>query len=988
MKKVFDLIASRRIFILVASVILLIYGVYSYITIPKQEMPDMIAPMGVVQVIAPGLSANEIEETITDKVEDLINSYDEVEKYTSTTIDNVVFITVEYDFDIKDTDGVSNEIASKLADMELPDEVSERYFITDFDIPHAVFAVYKNDDFRVLEEQAEILKNKFLDIENVKSVEIDSPYDEYIEVSVDYNILRYSDITLKDIYGAIYAYGTKIPVGSIVENEEFISVNVSPEYKSIIELESLVISFDQDTGLPVTLSDISTIALKHENTNKEYYYQDEMAVMVEVYFEEDIDFTKIGHELTDVMNEFNEDSVISSVSVVNFIPDYVDAQISNAMGSLLLCIVIVMFVVMLGLGIRNTIGIAFTIPVIVFTTIAILDLGGFALQKVSIAGIIISIGILVDNSIVISEAIQYYLDEGKKMTEAVKSSIKDNAVPVLTSTLTTIAAFIPLTMLPGLAGQMAGSLPLTVMTAIALSYVFAMLVTPVIASFLFKPKKKKSKKASKVLDYLVKGSLKNAWIVIFVSFLLVIGAVYFIVLDRPIEMFPPDEKTNIYIDYEHSAYDKDLTYEYAKEIESVLADDAYVKDYSYSVGGSLPLFSLNVRNTDEVQNVGRFYLDLDMEIDEVSGYINDLQSKLDLIEDDGVATVNQITLGINSASVELLLTSYDSTLLDSVIENVEGELDDLDNIRAYQITQNTYKKEYKITPDKTSLLTNGLTVIELEEFLAINLNGLSADVYKHGDDTLDVLVKSNFVDMDDILDLSLNGTLLSDLLTIEETESLDSLYRYNGRNLVKIEAEAVSGYSDFDLEKDILNIIDKYANDEIMIEAGGNTALTMSIFGDIGFAAAIAVVLIYLIMFVQFNSYKQPLIVFIAIPLSLIGSSVMLYAFDAPISLTSLLGVVSLIGVVVNTGILLVDYINKAVAEGKNIFDACLESVKRRLRPILLASVTTILGMIPLVINGGEFFSPLAIVFMGGIIASTILTIFVVPALYYVLESN
>ncbi|QVK21059.1 efflux RND transporter permease subunit [Mycoplasmatota bacterium] len=994
MRRLLDFVLGRKVFVLVVSIILLFYGIYSYITIPKQEMPDMIAPMGIVQIIAPGLSATEIEETITYEIEDLINSYDEVEKYSSTTLDNVAFISLEYDFDVKDTSAISNEIKSELSDLELPDEVIERHFITDFDIPHAIYAVHSNSSFLGLKEDALDFKNDLLDINHVKSVKIDSPHEKYVEVNIDFEMLVQNYTTLKDVYGSIYANGYKIPLGSILENGEFISVFVNPNYKSINELENLVVGYRlaESQTIPLFLKDIASIELKEVSDNKEYYYKGKEAVLLEVYFDENIDFTAVGDDLREVMNKFNSTNESSNASEVNFIPEFVDEQISQAMNSLLLCILIVMVVVMIGLGVRNTVGIAFTIPIIVFTTISVLDIAGYELQKVSIAGIIISIGILVDNSIVISESIQYHLDRGSSKYDSCKNAVKDNAVAVLSSTLTTVAAFIPLAMLPGLAGQMAGSLPLTVMTAIILSYIFAMLVTPVLASLIFRPKKRKKDSKKRVLETIMNFTLSNAWLIITFSIVLVIGTLSYVGLEQPIEIFPPDEKTHIYIDYEYESLDKEKTTEYALEIESVLKDDLNVDEYTFSVGGSLPLFSLNVRKTNEIVNVGRFYLNLDLEIDEISDYVNSLQDKIDAIDNDyGSASVKQITLGMDSASVELLLMSYNANLLENTLDKIRNDLNQLSNIRSFNIIENTYKQEYNLEIDDSLLTQYGLTVFEIEEFIAIHLNGLSADVFSYNNNKIAVLVKSNFTDIKELLNLSIIGRTskaiqLKDLIKINETATKDSIYRYNSRQLVTIEAEPVINYSSFKLENDIEDIINKHITSEIKLEYGGDTALTRSIFNDLVLAAIIAVVLIYLIMFVQFNSYKQPLIVFITIPLSLIGSSVMLVYHDAPISLTSLLGVVSLIGVVVNTGILLVDYINKAVDEGIVVFDACILAVKRRLRPILLASITTIMGLIPLVMNGGEFFSPLAIVFMGGIMASTILTLFVVPAMYYVLE--
>lgn len=968
MIKIFNMTILRRKLVLFMSFLLLMVGIYSYITIPKQEMPDLIVPMSVVQVVAPGVSTEEMEE-ITLNVETVFEHYVEVDNYTTITLDNVVIAQVFYDFSVKDTSEVSESIKLELLELE-GERVSNVDVRTDLSIPHVVFS-FSGSEIPNLEKEARQFKEEVLKIDNIYSAEIKSSLNTYLDVEVNQVFL--DQISITDIYGIIYANAQSIPLGSI----EGTPLKIDGSFDSVKDIEELYVNIyeDPETGytIPITLADFAEISLK-EYDGKEYYYNDEQTVFLEVYFNQNIDFSRTGQELTDVYNNYQSEI---DITIMNYVPDYVDYQINQAMLSLLLCIVIVMAVVLIGLGFRNSIAIALTIPIIVFGTIFVIDLLGFELQRVSIAGIVISIGILVDNSIVISDAIQYYLDLGDNVYEASKKAIKTNSIAVLTSTLTTMAAFIPLTMLPGLAGQMAKSLPITVMVAIGLSYVFAIIVTPVIATFLFKPRKRKAMNFE-WFKGVMRVVLKHPRTVVFISFATLLLMSFLVIQNQPIEIFPADEKSEFYIDFKASDNTKQSSRMLANEIIVVLDDYSEVEDYYYSIGGGLPAFSMTTQPINEVVEEGRFFVHTDLAFDEVKELTNSIQSELLLL--DGDIQVNQIELGIASAPIEINVTSDNLDYLFKVMEQADLMLQENVKVKEYTVTQSSYYETFRLDVDRELLASTKTQMVELQNFIFTNLNGLKMEGYQYEGELVDIYVHSDFESLEELLDLRFKGYELNEFVDVYKDDALERIYKYNGGYLATLAVTPV-GEDRLGLERDIMDFISLY---NVEVSPGGDTELANTIFGDIGQAAIIAIVLIYLIMFIQFNSFQQPLIIFFTIPMSLIGSFIMMLLFDTPISLTSLLGIVSLIGVVVNTGILLVEYINKSIDEGKTKLEACVESVSRRFRPIVLASTTTILGLVPMIVSGGEFFSPLAIVFMGGILSTTVLTLFVVPSLYMI----
>ncbi len=974
MFKILSASLKRRKLVLFLSMLLLVAGIYSYVTIPKQEMPDLIVPMAVVQVVSPGVSASEMEE-ISDSVEAVLEEYEEVDYYVTITLDNVMIGQVYFDFSVDDTAIVSSKIEDDILNLDLGGRIDSVSVRTDFNTPHVVYA-FTGDDIPVLEDVAREYRELVLELDQVHKASIRSSLNTYVDVVINQDVL--SDLSLTDVYGLIYANSQSIPLGTIDGK----TLQIDGSFSSVEDLKSLNVTFVENpyTGelIPLTLEEFASINFD-EYDGKEYYYNGERTVFLEVYFDEDIDFSLLGKKLEDVKTDFESDVSITEMS---YIPDYVDYQINQAMTSLLLCIVIVMIVVLIGLGLRNSIAIAITIPIIVFGTIFAIDLIGYELQRVSIAGIVISIGILVDNSIVISDAIQYYLDRGVDVLTAAKRAIKDNSIAVLSSTLTTVAAFIPLTMLPGLAGQMAKSLPVTVMIAISLSYAFAVLVTPVIASYIFKPRNPKKIKTNRLIKVVMEKVLNYPKWVVYFSFIALLVSSFFVIRNQPIDIFPADEKSEFYIDFKATDPSMESSKELANKIAIELDSFSEIDDYYYSIGGGLPAFSGTTKPVNEVVDEGRFYIHTNLDFSELEEFVPLVSSRLNNF--DGTVQVNRIALGIASAPVEISVVSNDQLYLSRVSDYLEDFLRESDDVMDYNIVQTSYYETYRLDIDRELLASSNIQLVELQNFIYTNLNGLKLNAFQYKGEMIDIFIHSEISTFDELLRLEVKGIVLDDLIDIYIDDSYEAIYKYNGDYQVILEAHPVSDNA-LELERDIKEFLNQY-NVDIVI--GGDSELANTIFGDLGQAAVIAVVLIYLVMFIQFNSFSQPIIVFFTIPLSLIGSFVMMLIFDTPISLTSLLGIVSLIGVVVNTGILLVEYINKAMEDGLSKKDACVESVRRRFRPIMLASTTTVLGLIPLMLNGGEFFRPLAIVFMGGIISTTGLTLFVVPSLYMIFVSE
>jgi len=998
MKKLINLMFTRRKLVVLLFALIFGYGIYSYFVIPKQEMPEIDTPYMVLTIIAPSVSASDIEDTIVDDIEKLIMTYNDVDTVKSTIYDNYAVILTLYKYSAEDPDKLSFDIYEKVNELSLSESISDISYSSSFDDPHVIFAVHSS---ALSEEElisyGESFRNELLLIDEINTVKIDSVFGNEVVITLDTAEMDTYGLDIFEVYQILYANSLDIPLGGISTIYGSISISGNTEITDLDTLESMIV-IPEIVGLSplVTLGDISTIELDN-TSSKIYEFNEDKTIFLSLYFKNDIDFTKMGDDVLDSKIAFldEEDNPDLHISEMLFLPDYVNAQINNVFFSLLICVVVVMIIVLVGIGFRNSILIIITIPLIIFATIAVLYLSNYELHKLTIVGLIIAIGILVDNSIVITEGIKVNIDSGINRIDSAKKAIHDNFAPVLSSTLTTIAAFIVLVLLPGFLGEIVSSLPLTVIIAIVLSYIVSMILSPVLATIFLKEKKKDKiskisiheKNIKKMIGFTVKFPL--VWIT--VSLLLLVGSVYFAFENQPLDLYPNDERGVLYIDFENEVLgDLESTRLVGEEIQDEFKDNSHVLDYSTSIGGNLPNFHFSANLINERSHIGRIYINLDYDEEELLAYKKTLEHKLLSLTDVKI-NVNVLELSPPIAPVRLTLSSDDSEQLDELSSQLFSEIIELDNVKSYNLTQNVKSTKYIITYNFEEISNHFLTKAQIDAMIAMNLNGFDLNIFKINNDDINVSLNSDVSMVQDLLSLNIYSETLNNYFTldtfisIESTNDYSIINRHDNSGLSYIDLYFTDDSDLKELEKGVKDVVSDYPLGDVNVEYGGENEMFEEISGDLIRASIIAMIMIYIIMFVQFNNFIKPLIVYLTIPLSFSGSFLFLIIFDSPITATSLVGMVSLIGVTVNTGILLVEYISRNHHNGSDVKQACIDAVYLRFRPIMLTSFTTILGLIPLLLTGGNFFKPLAISFMGGMVTSTILTIFLVPSVYYMI---
>ncbi|MGS0972047.1 MAG: efflux RND transporter permease subunit [Candidatus Izemoplasmataceae bacterium] len=985
MNKLLDQLLTRRKTIILLFIFILGYGIFSYVKIPKQDMPALSTPYMAISLTVPTLSAEELENQLAEDVEDIILTYTDVVDVDTTLYDYYALFLVTYSFDTENPAELSEEIYEKINALEFPFDVSNMTISYDFETPHAVYALHGASHDELL-QKASTLKNNLLLIDEIKRAEIHTPKQEELHIMIDSNLLTQYKITMIDLYQLIQSNLIDIPVGYITIDGYQIALTTEQIIETIDELKQMIVIPATMTSEAVLLDDLATFDLV-DTSRKIYHFENEEAIFISIFFNDNIDFTRLSDTLQASISDFEKEELSSiSLEEIVFLPDYVDGQINSVFYSLLIAIGVVMIVVFFGIGLRNSFLIILTIPIVIFGVIALLYILDYELQKISIVGLIVAIGILVDNSIVITESVKRHIDDHMPSQEAALLSIKENFLPVLTSTLTTITAFVAIIMLPGFLGEIISTMPLTVIFALSLSFIISMTLSPILACMFLKPSKpKKAKKTNeKNIKQMIRFTVKYPvlWIIISVVFL--VGTGYIAFLTQEVDLYPNDERSAYYIDIEADiTSDLTQTQQIVEEVTDFIKDNDQTVNYISSVGGNLMDLHFSTKQIKERPNIARIYVNTTFEEVELMQFVEDLQHDLISI-DRAKIRVHTLELSPPVPPLKLTLTSSNQAMLSEKTNLLLSEIDQIEYV-SYASTSSEEGMKINVTYHQDMLNTYGITKAEVDSFLQSQLYGLPFAFYQD-----QAKLMGQAATIPEVLALEFyhktsdQSILLDDLIDLSVEMQETSILRHNQIRYTTIDLYPIEDASLATVTDDIDAIVNDINMENVKIQYTGENTMFEDISGDLIQASIVAMIVIYLIMLFEFNHFIKPLMVLATIPLSFTGSFLFMIIFHIPFSATGLIGMVSLIGVTVNNGILLIEYISRHT-EDYSVEEACVEAVYLRFRPIILTSLTTIFGLIPLYITGGNFFQPLAITFMGGMMTATIITLFLVPSMYYLI---
>ncbi len=988
----------------------MVIGLYSYYILPRQESPDVSAPIALITTVYPGASPEDVEELVTKKIEDEISEvkgYD----YSNSTSKNGVSIVLLYLKDGADTDEGWDDLREKLQALEgeLPSEILPIDINTSLTDTAGMIISMSGDNYTYeeLADYAQVFKKELSKIDGVTKFEIDGDLEKQITVEVDIDKLNYYALSLDDISSIIQSQNINIPSGDVDDGKTKIAVKSNGTYASMKEIENTIIMVSSENGTVLRLKDIANIYYEVDSSSPRYKEMDTKAVLLTGYFADGQNVVLTGKEVEKKVEELSSNLPKDiDFNQVIFQPKDVAKSINDFVINLLEAVFFVIAVVFFGMGARNAIIVSTAIPLSICMTFIIMYGFGIKLEQMSISALIIALGMLVDNAIVVSDSIQSYINEGMEQFEACVKGTKDVAMSMLTSTLTTVLAFVPLLLIGSAVGQFIFGVPSVVIIALICSYICAIITTPTLAYIFFR--KRDSKKKDKpsiirnIFDKLLKLAMKRKLAMISVAIIAFL-ATGLLATQLEVSMFPKADKELMYINIQaENVSDLGVTEKLSSDVVKVVKEYPEVISYSEAIGDGLPKFYMTVKtgspSKDFAQVLLKIRLKKDGRFESKDELLNHMQKELDKAIVGGSAVVNLLDAGTGGGSpIQIRVSAEKMERLEEVTDLITNEL------RAVEGTMNVDNDfiaknyQFSVNVDENKASAYGISKYDVQKEVSIALRGKNSSSFRKNGNEYNIIVKSDIESKEKLENIAIKSAITGNKVLLKEIASIDMesqypiIARYNKERSAVVTSEILNEYTAQDVEKQIKNQVRDLGLldlEDVKVDFDGEMGDIQDSFSDLGILAAFSLVLIVGVLVYQFNSYMQPFVILSTIPLALIGSIGGLFILKQPLSFTAMLGIVSLVGIVINNAIVLIDYINNSREMGSSVIEACKKAVDRRFNPIMLSTVTTVIGLIPLLISGGDMFRPMATALIGGLSISTILTLVVVPTIYNMVEGR
>ncbi|SMP61920.1 efflux RND transporter permease subunit [Anoxynatronum buryatiense] len=989
------------VFLLAGMVVLA--GALSFYMSPKQEYPEIAPPMALVTTVYPGALPEDVERLVTRKIEEEVEAVTGHLRSNSRSVHGLSVVVLELEYGTS-VDNAWVDLRNRMSDLQkdLPDEAFAIEINTKLDETAGFILAVTGPDLTMAElgSLASEIKTSMEGIAGLTRISLTGEQASHLEIRVDAEALLPLPLTMSQINDLIHAQTAAIPLGEMQPQfqGDQVRVNLAQGMTSQAEVEQLVLLASSQSGATLRLGQLAAIRRRTKPEEPRIWHQDETAVLITGYFTEGSNVLFTGRRVQQELAAFeNRLPQGAALSFLLFQPDDIAEKVNGFALNLLQGILFVSLVIFIGMGIRNALVVSCAIPLSIFMTLLFMYLLKIPVHQISIAALIIALGMLVDNAIVVSDAIQVRLDEGQSATEAGAGGARDVAVPVFTSTLTTIGAFLPLLMLDSLAGDFIRSVPQIVIMALAASYLVSVFFIPVAAARFFRsriPSPEKNR-ARQRIHRLVETGIRRPRASLMVLGVLVITAAI-MGLQLGLQFFPKADTDLVYIDIKtENDQGIEATSRLAEDAASLLAAWPEVTQYSVAVGDGFPKFyntlPIPLQARDTAQIVFRVNLKDSGRYRRLSQFTDDLQREMDRQLVEGQATVKLLEQADPIAAPVLVRISggtleerqQASRQLRRWLEEIPGTL----NVRDDDAPA---RYEYRIQPVDDVAMRLGITRYQLARELSLAIMGQAvATVTLDGQETVLFLTstansREAIENMGILSPVTGEKTPLKQVAVMEAVSQPASVLKYNSQETITVMSDVVSGYNAVNIQDQLQAMAENQPAPGVRMTFAGEKEEIAKYFGEVGVSGVFAVMIVFVILVLQFGNLRLPLLILLTIPFATIGSLMGLWLFQQPLSFTALLGMVSLFGIVVNNAIILLDYIQYEVRQGYDPPTACRQAVALRLRPILLTTITTVMGLLPLILSGSDLFTPLAIALMAGLLGSTFLTLVILPVLYLI----
>ena len=992
-------------------ILVVVFGFYSFQNLPLALMPSMEVPAAVVYATYPGAGPEDIEQQVTKKLEGAVAGLSGLDTLQSTSSENMAMLVIRFTNDT-DMDQAMTDLRDKVAQVksQLPDDASDPTVMSiDIDSMPVVSVALRGNDLASLQSIAEDEIQPALErLDGVASVDISGGYEQEIAVHTDASRLKGYNLTISSIGQQLGADNIAIPGGDLDNGSQTLAVRTDGEYSSIDDVKNALISLP--AGGTVRLSQIADVSMQPKDQDAISKVDGEECIILSVNKQSGSNTVQIAELAKAEFDSLLKSNDSLQWNIVMDQSDYINMTVDNAiqniwMGVLFAAIVLFLFLRDFG----ATMAVTIAMPCCILFTFLIMNVLGITLNMMSLGGITLGVGMIVDNSIVVLENIFTYRADGYDRMEACTKGTGEVIGAVIASTLTTVAVFLPIALSGGMAGMMFKEFCITIVALLLSSLIISVTLVPLLCYFLLGSTKQKSVKpqgsgatpiTEKPLSRVYRSSLNflitHRWAGIALTVVICIVSVLS-VSQAGMELIPEMDEGQVSVTV---SMPNGSTMEDTAAIEDRIAAIAVdtipeLEQIYYSTGSSTSIMSSSSGASITISLV-----DLDQR-DRSSADIAK-QLRRDLQDIAGceltVSTSSTMSMSTDSdISVELTGDDYDqlAETADDLANRISA-LPDAINVES-SAGEQTPRVAVKINRENASRF--GLNAATIGGLVRGELTGSTATTLRMNGEEYDVTVAGDedvATSLDALRSMQIptmtGGTVPLSMVADVYTElSPQSIARKNQKETVTITGESESGDSNA-IKAAVDDIVAKYELPDGVEVGEGDTAASQiaETTGTLMLALAVAIMLVYFILATQFNSFSLPIAIMLILPIGLLGSMILLWPTGNHVSMVALLGVIILAGTVVNSSIVLIDYTLQRRQRGEDKNTAILNACPRRVRPVLMTAMTTILGLVPMVCSSGEgseMMKPMGVVMMTGMVISTIATLFITPVYYSLTDS-
>ena len=990
----------------------IVFGFYSFSTLPLALMPSMEVPAAIVYATYPGAGPEDIEQQVAKPLESAVAGLSGLDTLQSTSSENMAMLIVQFT-DSTDLDDAMTDLRDKVSQVksQLPDDASDPTVMSiDIDSMPVVQVALRGSDLAALQSIAEDEISPALErLDGVASVDVSGGYEDEVAVKTNAARLKGYNLTITSVAQQLGADNMAIPGGDLDNGSQTLAVRTDGEYSSLNDVKNALISLP--AGGTVRLSQIADVSMQPKDRSTIAKVDGEECIMLSVNKQSGSNTVKVAQSAVDRLNEVIAENDALQADVVMDQSDYINMTVDNAvqniwMGVLFAAVVLLVFLRDLG----ATLSLTIAMPCCILFTFLIMNVCGITLNMMSLGGITLGVGMIVDNSIVVLENIFSYRADGYDRWDACTKGTGEVVTSVTASTLTTIAVFLPIALSGGMTGMMFREFCITIVALLLSSLIIALTLVPLLCYMLLGVGGKTAKakpEASMTTPIMEKPLMRtyrkslnflitHRWAGIGVTLAICVISVVSIAA-AGMELIPEMDQGQISVSISMpNGSTMEDTAAIQDRIAGIVMDTVpETEQIYYSTGDSTSIMS-----SASGASVTVSLVDLDKRDRSAQEVTKQLRRDLADIAGCEITVSASESMGMSTdsdISVELTGSDYDqlADTANDLVQKIEA-IPDAINVES-SAGEQTPRVAVKVRRENASRF--GLTPAAIGGLVRGELTGSTATTLRMNGEEYDVTVSGDedvATSLDSLRSMQLptatgGNVPLSSVADVYTELSPQSIVRKNQKETVTITGESESGDANAITEK-VNALLDSYeAPEGVEIGNGDTMASQMAeTTGSLMLALAVAIALVYFILATQFNSFALPVAIMLILPIGLLGSMILLAPTGNHVSMVALLGVIILAGTVVNSSIVLIDYTLQRRERGEDKNTAILNACPRRVRPVLMTALTTILGLVPMVFSGGEgseMMKPMGIVMMTGMVVSTIATLFITPVYYSLTDS-